>query len=71
MIGVCECDQHIRIVVTRCDESGIGMSEHLPETSPGSDRRDGWSEVDHTVCGEQINYIVVVPVIDVVRIAMD
>src|ERR1700675_4927732 len=55
MIGVLECHEDVRIVVARCGESSIGISEHLPETSLGSDGRDTRSVVDHTVLGEQLN----------------
>src|ERR1700683_852814 len=71
MIEVLECHEDVCIVVARRGESSGGMSEHLPETYPGSDGRDTWSVVDHTVLGKQLNDLVVEPVIDVVRIVMD
>ena len=72
VIKVLDCHQDIRIVMARCCKSTIGMSEHPPETRPGS---HWWCEsrsvVDHTVLGEQFDDLFVEPVIDAVRIAVD
>ena len=40
MLGVRECHKDVRVVVARCGEPCIGMSEHLPEASPGPHGRD-------------------------------
>jgi hypothetical protein len=58
--------------VVACDgKSTIGISEHPTEGSPGSQRCDIRSVVDHTVLSEEFDYLVVEPVIDAVRIAMN
>ena len=59
MIEVLERRQDIRIVVVCCGKSAVGMSEHLPETRPGSHGVcDTRSTVDHTVLSEQFNDLV-------------
>jgi hypothetical protein len=71
MIEVFERHKDVRIVVAGCGISTSGMSEHPPESSPGSHRCDTRSVVDHTVLGEEADDLVVEPVIDAIRIAMN
>jgi hypothetical protein len=71
MIEVLERHQDVRIVVACCGKTAVGMSEHLPETRPGAQRSDARSVVDYTVLGEQFNDLVVEPVVDAVRVAVD
>src|ERR1700674_456649 len=71
MIEVLERHQDVRIVVACCGKTAVGMSEHLPETRPGAQRSDTRSVVDYTVLGEQFNDLVVEPVVEAVRVAVD
>jgi len=71
MIEVFERHKDVRIVVAGCGISTSGMSEHPSEGSPGSHWCDTRSIVDHTVLGEEADDLVVEPVIDAIRIAMN
>jgi hypothetical protein len=72
MIGVLERHQDVGIVVACCGKTAVGVSEHLPETRPGPHKHgDAGSVVNHTILGEQFNDLVVQPVIDAVRVAVD
>ena len=72
MIGVFERHKDVGIVVAGCGISTFGTSEHPPEGSPRSHRCDARPVVvDHTVLGEEADNLVVQPVIDGIRIAMN
>jgi hypothetical protein len=71
MIEVLERHEDVRVVMARSRISTIGMSEHPPEAGPGLHGHPARSVVDHTVLGEKFDDLVVEPVIDAVRIAMN
>src|SRR5580693_7486056 len=71
MIEVIERHEDVRIVVARCGKTTIGMSEHAPETCLGSHGRNTRSVVDHTVLDEKLDNLLIEPVIDAIRIAMN
>src|ERR1700733_1449174 len=71
MIEVIERHEDVRIVVARCGKTTIGMSEHAPETCLGSHGRNTRSVVYHTVLDEKLDNLLIEPVIDAIRIAMN
>jgi hypothetical protein len=47
------------------------MREHLPEPGPRMHRSESRSVVDHAIFGEELNHIVIEPVVDAVGIAVN
>jgi hypothetical protein len=70
-IGVSERHEDVGIVMAGGSESTFGVVEHPSECGSGSNRGGARGVIDHTVLGEEADDLVIEPVIDVVRIAMN
>jgi hypothetical protein len=69
MSEVIEGHEDVGVVVACCLISAF--PEYSPETRPRSYGRPARSVVDHTVLGEKVGDLVIEPVIDAVRIAVN